>query len=83
VILLGNQSLYNTFPIGSESLESALLVATAGTSRGLSGNYLIALRTISALSLLILNSFQLLEQEVPACWKVELFFTHSKFEEKF
>jgi hypothetical protein len=75
MILLGNQSLYSTFPIGNVSVESALLVATAETSRGLSGNYLIALRATSALSLLILHSFQLLEQEVRACCKVELFYT--------
>ena len=72
MILLGNQSFYSNFPIGSDSVESALLVATVETSRGLSGNYLIPLRTTSVLSLLILHSFHLLEQEVRAYCKVEL-----------
>ena len=70
-MLLGNQSLYNTFPIADDSVESAMLKATAGTSRGLSGKYLIPLRTTSALPFLILLIFQLREQEVRAFCKVE------------
>jgi hypothetical protein len=80
MMLLGNQLLYSTFPIGSVSVESALLVARAETSRGLSGNYLIALR---ALSLLILQSYQLLETRSTCLLQGRTFFTHSEFEENF